>query len=90
MSIVKGTVSQDFSSPVFFIKQFLLVPMGMPRSDFKFLQIFVEFFVFVIDSPVMNTPGSHDFPVMNTPRSLDSPVVNTPGSRPKLVNIRTF
>ncbi len=55
---LKGTVSRDFSSAGFFIKQLRLVPMGMPRNDFKFFRIFVELFVFVIDSPVMNTPGS--------------------------------
>ncbi len=55
---VKGTVSRDFSRPVFFIKHLLLVPIGMARTDFKFFRIFVELFVFVIDSPAMNTPGS--------------------------------
>ncbi len=54
----KGTVSRDFSSPVFFIKQLLLVPKGMPRNDFEFFRKFVDLFVFVINSPVMNTPGS--------------------------------
>ncbi len=33
---VKGTVSRDFLSPVFFTKQLFLVPIGMPRNDFKF------------------------------------------------------
>ncbi len=42
----------------FFIKQLLLVPMGMPRNDFEFFWFFVDLFVFVIDSLVMNTPGS--------------------------------
>ncbi len=28
---LKGTVSRDFSSPVFFIKQLLMVLIGMPR-----------------------------------------------------------
>ncbi len=51
-------MSRDFSSSVFFIKQLLPVPMGMPRNDFEFFWIFVELFVFVIDSSVMNTPGS--------------------------------
>ncbi len=55
---VKGTVSRDFSCPVFFIKQLLLVPIGKPRNDFEFFRIFVELFVFVIDSPAINTPGS--------------------------------
>jgi hypothetical protein len=44
--MLKGTVSRDFSSPVFFIKKFLLVPMGMCRNDFKFFRIFVDLFVF--------------------------------------------
>jgi hypothetical protein len=56
--LFKATVSRDFSCPVFFIKQLLLVPTGMPRNDFEFFRIFVELFVFVIDSPAMNTPGS--------------------------------
>ncbi len=54
--ILKGTVARDFSSPIFFIKQPLLVPIGMPRNDFEFFFIIVGLFVF--DSPVMNTPGS--------------------------------
>ena len=48
---LKGTVSRDFLSPVFFIKQLLLVPIDMPRNDFEFFRIFVEIFEFVIDSP---------------------------------------
>ncbi len=48
---------QDFSSPVFFFKP-LLVQKGTSRNKFKFFQIFMELFVFVIDSPVMNTLGS--------------------------------
>jgi hypothetical protein len=56
--IFKGTVSRDFSCPVFFIKELFLVPIGKPRNDFDFFRIFVELFVFIIDSPVMNTPGS--------------------------------
>jgi hypothetical protein len=32
--------------------------IGMFRNDFKLFLIFVELFVFVVDSPVMNTPGS--------------------------------
>jgi hypothetical protein len=55
---IKATVSRDFSCPVFFIKQLLLVPIGKPRNDFEFFRIFMELFVFVIDSLVMNTPGS--------------------------------
>ncbi len=47
---LKATVSRDFSCPVFFIKQLLLVPIGMPKTDFEFFRIFAELFVFVIDS----------------------------------------
>ncbi len=32
--------------------------LGMPRTNFEFFRIFVELFVFVVDSPAMNTPGS--------------------------------
>jgi hypothetical protein len=42
----------------FFIKHLLLDPISMPRTDFEFFRIFVVLFVFVIDSPAMNTPGS--------------------------------
>jgi hypothetical protein len=45
-------------SGFFFIKQLLLVPKGMPGNDFEFFRIFMELVVFVIDSPVINTPGS--------------------------------
>ncbi len=55
---LKGTVSRDFSCPVFFYKHLLLVPIGMPRTDFDFFRILVELFVFVIDSPAMNTGES--------------------------------
>jgi hypothetical protein len=44
----------------FFFKELLLVQIGMPRNNFKFFFIreVKEVFVFVIDSVVMNTPGS--------------------------------
>jgi hypothetical protein len=32
----KGTVFRDFSSPVFFIKQLPLVPVGMNRKNLDF------------------------------------------------------
>jgi hypothetical protein len=47
-----------FVSGFFYIKHLLLVPIGMPKTDFEFFRILVELFVFVIDSPAMNTPGS--------------------------------
>ncbi len=55
---LKGRVSQDFSSPFILIKQLLLVPIAMARNDFEFFLIFVELFVFLIDSKLMNVPGS--------------------------------
>jgi hypothetical protein len=58
MVTFKGTVSQDFRL-VFFINQLLLVQKGTSRSDFNFFRIFVELFVFVIDSQMINTPRSH-------------------------------
>ncbi len=33
---LKGTVSRDFLTLVFFIKQLLLVPLDMPRKDFEY------------------------------------------------------
>jgi hypothetical protein len=56
--LFKGTVSRDFSCPVFFIKQLLLVLIGKPRNNFELFRTFVDLFAFVIDSPAMNTPGS--------------------------------
>jgi hypothetical protein len=35
-----------------------MVHIGTSRNDLELFIIFVEFFVFIIDSPVMNTPGS--------------------------------
>ncbi len=94
---LKGTVSRDFLTLVFFIKQLLLVPLDMPKKDFEFFWLFNKLFVFVIDSPVYSLPGSwdspvysppgsHDSPVYSWPVSRDSPVVNTPGSQLKFVS----
>ncbi len=55
---LKGTVSQDFLTLVFFIKHLLLVPLDTLRKDFEFFRIFEELFEFVIDSPVYSLPGS--------------------------------
>jgi hypothetical protein len=38
----KGTVSRDFSPPIFFINLFLLVLKDMHRSDFNFFKIIVD------------------------------------------------
>ncbi len=45
---IKGTVQRDFSTPVFFTKRLVLVPIDMPKSNFEFCQIFVELFVLKI------------------------------------------
>ncbi len=66
----KGTVQRDFFTPVFFIIRLLLVPLDMPRSDFEFVRIFVEIFVFEIDSPLAMTVGSQKL-------SLRQPIVLT-------------
>ncbi len=49
-----------FLSPFFWEP---LVQMGMSRNNFKFLNILgvIEVSVFIIDSVVMNTPGSESF-----------------------------
>jgi hypothetical protein len=58
--------SVNFSSPVFFIKQLLLVLIGMPRNDFKFFRIFVELIVFVI----VPHHGSRDLDVVLVRRTI--------------------
>ncbi len=50
---LKGTVSWYFLSPFFFIKQLLLVLIAVARKDFEFLRIFMELFLYLIDSPVI-------------------------------------
>jgi hypothetical protein len=56
----------SFSSLFIFIKQLLLVPFDMYRRDFKFGRIFVEFFVFEVDSPLCSPPGGLTFPCVFT------------------------
>jgi hypothetical protein len=51
---LKETVSRDFLSPFILIKQLLLVPIAMARNDFEFFRRFMELFVFLMDSLVMN------------------------------------
>ncbi len=58
MESLKGTVSRDFLTLFFFIKQLLLVPLDMPKKDFNFFLLFKKLFVFVIDSPVYSLPES--------------------------------
>ncbi len=55
---LKEQCHEIFRFPFFFNKQLLLFPICMPRNDFEFFRKFVELFIFVIDSPAMNTPGS--------------------------------
>jgi hypothetical protein len=50
-----NSVTRLFVSGIFYL---LLVPIGMHRHNFEFFRIFVELSVFVIDSLVMNPPGS--------------------------------
>jgi hypothetical protein len=57
-----GTVSRDFFTQVFSIKQLILVPLDRPRSDFEFFGIFEELFIFVIDS----TGASDEYTVVLT------------------------
>jgi hypothetical protein len=64
---VKGTVSRDILTLVFFIKYLLLVSLDTPRKDFEFFRILEELFEFVIDSPVYSQPGSRDSPVYSPP-----------------------
>jgi hypothetical protein len=42
-TMVKGTVSRDLSSPFFFIKQLLLVPIAMSRNDLICLKYSVNY-----------------------------------------------
>jgi hypothetical protein len=57
---IKGTVSRDFFTLVFFINHLLLVPLDTPRKDFEFFRIFKELFQFVIDSPVYSSSNAKD------------------------------
>jgi hypothetical protein len=53
----------------FFIEQLHLVRLDMPRKDLQFCLIFVELFVFLIDSPMY---------LLFHNRGLRLPSVNTP------------
>jgi hypothetical protein len=77
---LKGTVSRDFLTLVFFIKHLLLVPVDKPGKNFELFRIFEELFEFVIDYPVYSLPGSRDSPVYSSPGNCDSPVYSSPGS----------
>jgi hypothetical protein len=51
----------SFSSDTFSLDE-----ISTSQNDFHFFSIFVELFVLVIDSPVMNTLGIHDTTEVNT------------------------
>ncbi len=78
--LLKGTVPRDFSPPVFFVKELLLVPIGMLRNDLEFFRIFVEKFEKFGASPVSMTPAKQALPVSLTPVRISSPVSTTPVS----------
>ncbi len=80
----KETVSRDFCL-LFFIKQFLLVPLDMPRQDSDFCRIIVALFIFVIDYPVYSPPKSRNSWVCSSLGSQDPPMMNKTGCRPKLL-----
>jgi hypothetical protein len=42
LNVVKGQSNEIFYSCFFFIKQLILVPKDMPKSDFEFCRIFME------------------------------------------------
>ncbi len=62
MKSAKTQMSRAFLTLVFFVKHLLLVPLDMPRKDFKVFRIFEELFEFVIDSPLYSLLGSRDSP----------------------------
>jgi hypothetical protein len=80
---LKRTEPRDFLTLFFFIKQLLLVPLDMPRKDFKVFRIFEELFVFVIDSSVYSPPGIRDSQCIHHQGAL-------PRNQPKLVYKRTL
>jgi hypothetical protein len=61
---LKGQCHEIFCL-LFFIKQ-LLVLVVTPRKNFEFGRIFVEVFLFVIDSRVYSLPGSRPILVSKT------------------------
>jgi hypothetical protein len=89
---VKGTVSRDFSSRFFYYQQTTSLGLsGYFHKRFRFFQIFVEFSVFVIDYPVINTPGSRLLSVfgksIRTGLQANFLVTNRTGSKgPKCIN----
>ncbi len=62
MAFITGALSGDFSL-LFFTKQFLLIPLNIPRKDFEFCPIVLELFVFLTDSRVYSPPWSRDSPL---------------------------
>jgi hypothetical protein len=58
-SITERDIATRFFISGFNFKQFFRVQLDKARNGFDFLRIFDMLFVFVIDSPGMNTPGRH-------------------------------
>ncbi len=56
--ILKGTVSRDFLTLGFNIKQLPQIPLDTRGKDFKFFQIFKELFVFIFNFPAYSPTGS--------------------------------
>jgi hypothetical protein len=50
--VLKGQCHEIFCLR-FFIKHLLLLPIAVARKDFEFFQIFMELFLFLIDSLVI-------------------------------------
>ncbi len=69
----KGTVSRDFSPPVFSLKLLLLVPLDKSRNDSVFFRLFAEIFDYFGASPVSMTLAKHTLPASLTPVRNFSP-----------------
>ena len=78
--VLKGTVSRDFLHQVFFINQFILVPLEMSMGCFIFL-LFHRVIALLTHSPVLWKPGSRNSQVLWTQGSRESLVSKGPGSR---------
>jgi hypothetical protein len=55
---IKGTISRNFPSLVFFHRITSSGPNRRVKKQFRLFSRFKELFIFVIDSQVINTPGS--------------------------------
>ncbi len=83
LKIIKETIITRFLSPVFSVKQVLLVSIDLPRNNCKCSHIFVELFIFVVNSLIysFSTVGlikiylQKKWPVPNTLRETWLPSV---------------